>query len=808
MNISLSWLRHYIQCELSEKEISEFLTHCGLEVEGVETWEEIPGSLAGVVVGEVMEMVQHPGADRLKLTKVNVGGDSLLSIVCGASNVAVGQKVLVATIGSTLYPAAGEKIEIKKSKIRGEVSEGMICAEDELGLGTSHEGIMVLPPSSVPGTPAADLLNIVKDRVLSIGLTPNRIDAASHFGVARDLAAVLGAQKIAHQLMKPSVPTDLENRGAEKYPIEIQSNSCLRYSGILIDGIKVGESPKWLKNRLQSIGIKPINNIVDITNFVLHEMGQPLHAFDASMIAGKKIVVRNARAGESMVTLDGIERKLLETDLMICDVEKPLCLAGIFGGKNSGITESTSQVFLESACFSSVSIRKSSKHHGLKTDASFRYERGSDPEITLDALFRAAQLMTEIAGGRIATAVNDVYPVPVEKAIIELKETYLNRVIGSEIPASVVSGILTSLDFKILAHQQGVFRLEAPAYRVDVTRPVDVVEEVLRIYGYNQVPEPESIRIPSSNGAKGSDESIEEKTRSFLISNGYSEAMNLSLTSSAFAEKSISSSKPEPVVLLNPLSGELNMLRQNLMFGLLSNVAYNANRQRADISLFEMGRVYGKADSVFSEDLFLGMITCGKENDGRWNETNPSKTIFSLKGVLTSLLLKLGFSETVAESQSSDEYFPDLLGLSINGKSIGKAGSVSGEVLRQNGIDFPVFYAELNFTALKALRPKAISFKALPKFPEVKRDLALLLDLAISYGDLRALAFKTEPSLLKEVNLFDVYEGNKIPDGLKSYAMSFVLSREDATLNDKQIEAVMNKLLKAFSEKFGARLRN
>ena len=808
MNISLSWLQNYIQCELSENEIAEFLTHCGLEVEGIETWEEIPGSLHGVVVGEVMDLMQHPGADRLKLTKVNVGAAEPLSIVCGASNVAMGQKVLVATIGSVLHTFSGEKIEIKKSKIRGEVSEGMICAEDELGLGNGHEGIMVLEQTAVPGTPAASLLNLMQDRILSIGLTPNRIDAASHFGVARDLAAVLKNRKIEFKLQKASPAPPSEKNELSVFPIDVLSKSCIRYSGILIQQVTVKESPSWLRNRLLSIGVKPINNIVDVTNFVLHEMGQPLHAFDAAKLSGDKIIVRNAKTGETLITLDGIERKLTDADLMICDEDKPLCLAGIFGGKNSGISESTNSVFLESACFDSVSIRKSSKHHGLKTDASFRYERGADPEITVEALYRAAQLICEISGGRISTGLNDVYPETVIRKTITLKESFLEQVIGLKIPSDEVSSILTSLDFVIISHKDEIFNIEAPTYRIDVTRPIDVVEEVLRIYGYNLVQEPESIRIPTINGAKASIEIMENKTRNFLLANGFFEAMNLSLTASAYAEKSVSSSKPDPVFLLNPLSSELNMMRQNLLFGLLSNVSYNANRQRQDLSLFEIGRVYGKKENEFSEDLFLGLVLCGKEGDGRWNGNNSSRTVFSLKGVLNSLLEYLGYSEMILENQGSDEYFPELLQLSIGSRPVGKAGEVNAGILQEMGISFPVFYAELNLGDLKSGLKKEQKFKALPKFPEVKRDLALLLNPEVSFRELKDLAFKTEPAFLKEVSLFDVYQGNKIPEGLKSYALSFILCKEDGTLNDKQIESVMGKLLKAFNEKLGAKLRS
>jgi phenylalanyl-tRNA synthetase beta chain len=808
MNISLSWLKQYIQCDLNENQIADSLTHCGLEVEGIETWEEVAGSLKGVVVGLVLEVIQHPGADRLKLTKVDVGAPEPLSIVCGAANVAPHQKVLVATIGCVLHPIQGEKIEIKKSKIRGEVSEGMICAEDELGLGNSHDGIMVLENHAEVGTPAAEFLKLNQDRILSIGLTPNRIDAASHFGVARDLSAVLNAKNIANKLIRPDFNAHAPAKDKSPFSIEVASDSCIRYSGILFENVQIKESPAWLRNRLLSIGVKPINNLVDITNFVLHETGQPLHAFDASKIAGNKIVVRNAHLNETLVTLDGVERKLLDSDLMICDESKPLCLAGIFGGKDSGISENTSKVFLESACFDAVSIRKSSRHHALRTDASFRYERGADPEITLNALYRAAQLIAEIAGGQPASAFSDVYTKKVERVKMELQESFIARLIGQEIPSGIISGILSSLDFEILEQQNGVFQITVPSYRVDVIRPVDVVEEILRIYGYNLVQEPESIRIPPMNGALGSDETMEEKARTFLLSNGFFEAMNLSLSSASFAGKFTSAKNQNAVMLLNPLSSELNMMRQTLLFGLLSNVEYNANRQRQDLSLFEIGRVYGKNENEFSEELFLGLIVCGKEKDARWNNNAVQKTFFSLKGIFQSLANYLGYAGQLVEDQNSEDCLPESLNFSIQKKQVGKAGEVAPKLLRESGIDFPVFYAELNLSELKKLGRNKTKFNPLPRFPEVKRDLALLVDKKISYKEIRDLALILEPTLLKEVNLFDVYEGNKLPEGKKSYAVSFILCREDSTLNDKQIETVMNKLLKAFGEKLGAELRS
>lgn len=808
MNISLSWLKHYIQCDLEEQEIAEYLTHCGLEVEGIEDWEQIQGSLQGVVVGEVLEVTQHPGADRLKLTKVNIGENPPLSIVCGASNVAVGQKVLVATVGSILYPSVGDKIEIKKSKIRGEVSEGMICAEDELGLGSGHDGIMVLPPDTLAGTSASAFLQLQKDRVFSIGLTPNRIDAASHFGVARDLAAVLSGKRISHQLVRPDFQVPAAASDLMPYAIEVLSEACHRYSGVLIEGISVNESPSWLKNKLQSIGVKPINNIVDITNFVLHETGQPLHAFDGKKIEGNKVVVRQAKPGETLLTLDGVERKLQSTDLVICDGHKPLCLAGIFGGKESGISAVTTSVFLESACFDAVSIRKSSRHHALRTDASFRYERGADPEITMKALFRAAKLIVEVAGGKVACGFTDVYPKVIQPVKLAIKESYISNLVGQVIPAPIIREILLSLDFEILSHESSVFTIAVPTYRVDVTRPVDVVEELLRIYGYNRVQEPESIRIPPMNGAMGSDETMEEKTRTFLLSNGFFEAMNLSLTSSAFAEKNVSARLTEPVKLLNPLSSELSMMRQTLLFGLLGNIAYNANRQRPDLSLFEIGRVYGQKDQMFSEDLFLGMVVCGREKNAGWNCPTTQQSFFNLKGIMHSLFNFLGFAGKVNEQEHSSDGFNRLLNLVVDGNSLGKVGEVAPKLLRGQGIDFPVYFAEINLSQLKKAEKHFTRFKSLPKFPEVKRDLALLLNKSISYKAVRDLAFQTEPTLLKDVNLFDVYEGNKLPEGKKSYAVSFILCREDSTLNDKQIEAVMSKLMKVFSEKLGAELRN
>lgn len=817
MKISYNWLKKLIDINHSPEETAALLTACGLEVESIEKSESVPGGLKGIVVGEVVEKTRHPDADKLSLTKVNVGGAELLSIVCGAPNVAAGQKVLVATIGTKLYPTTGDPFEIKKSKIRGAVSEGMICAEDEIGIGQSHDGIMVLDAAAIPGTPAGEYFKLEEDFVLEIGLTPNRGDAASHYGVARDLAAVLNCKENtdAHHAKIPGVRELPPPSGTLTTPVEILNpEGCRRYCGITISGITVKESPEWLKNALTAIGLRPINNIVDITNYVLHELGQPLHAFDAFKIKGGKVLVKKCAEGTPFTTLDGVARKLSANDLMICNAEEPMCIAGIFGGLESGVTESTAAVFLESAYFDAAHIRASSKYHGLKTDASFRFERGTDPEMAPVALNRAAHLILELAGGTVSSEMVDVYPEKLQPNRIAFSYDNCFSLIGKEIPKATVKNILKSLGIGVVTEGNDALVLDVPLYKSDVTREADVVEEVMRVYGYNNVEE--SGRFSFAVGGEGESFALkaENTAGDLLAANGFYEIMCTSLTREAYYNGSEKLKEENHVKIVNPLSADLNIMRRSLLFGGLETIAWNANRKHSDLRLYEMGRIYFKHAGEgfgYGEEKRLALFACGRSFAENPYGQNQKEDFFSLKGYVNLLLERLGIDangSAIRIAETSHEHLSSGLAYSWRNKALLDFGKVKKNLLKQFDIKEDLYYADISWELLlKAAAASGITYKEVPKFPSVRRDLALLLDKKVKYKEIEELAFSTEKKFLKAVNLFDVYEGEKIGSDKKSYAVSFTLQDENATLTDKQIEGIMQKLIGAYQLRLGASLR-
>lgn len=796
MKISYNWLREFIPAIPSPHEVSVILTDIGLEVESLEQAEPISGGLKGLVIGKVLSREQHPNADRLSLTKVDTGQQEPLQIVCGAANVAAGQKVLVAPVGTRVHPVKGEPFLINKAKIRGEWSEGMICAEDEVGLGTSHEGIMVLDENAPVGTSAREYFQIEEDYIFEIGLTPNRADAASHLGVARDLAAARSLQvtfpKIETNIREPEVtgPVAIQIEDAE---------ACPRYSALLIEGIQVQESPDWLKNRLRLIGLKPVNNIVDITNYVMMELGQPLHAFDARVV-GNKVSIKKLPEGTAFTTLDGTTRKLSSEDLMICNAQEGMCIAGVFGGAGSGVTAGTTSVFLESAYFNPVSIRKTSKRHGLKTDAAFRFERGTDPEMTLNALKRAAFLIKKIAGGNITAPLMDIYPRPVKQAEVTVNYANLNRLVGQEIPASTIKSILQGLGITILAESQEQLQLVIPAYKVDVTREVDIVEEILRIYGYNRIAVPETLHASLSFTEKKGREKIQHLLSEMLVANGFYEIMSNSLSSSAYYPE-----QDDVITILNPLSAELNVLRKSLLFSGLEAIAYNRNRKQEDMLLFEFGKSYALQNG-YRETNLLGLFMTGRVHSEQWNTSSEQNQFFHLKGVLDALLGRLNIRFTSAPCR--DKIFNSGLEYFISeGISLVKFGQLEAKLLKAQDIDAPVYFAELSVDVLVSGLNKQIQVEDIPKFPAVRRDLSMLLDRDISFEKLKDLAFEAEKNILTGVSIFDVYQGEHVPEGKKSYALSFILQDKEATLTDKRIDQVMERIMLAYERQAGASIR-
>ena len=814
MKISYNWLKDYLECALSPEALAEALTSIGLEVDSLEQIEEIPGGLAGVIVAEVVECVDHPDSDHLHITRLNTGEGDLLPVVCGAPNVAAGQKVPLATVGTVL----GEDFKIKKSKIRGVESFGMICAEDELGIGESHDGIMVLDPEAVPGTPAKEYLGLATDALIEIGLTANRVDAASHIGVARDLYAYLKHNDIPCRLNIPDVAAWADSAEGEAIPVEVlAADGAPRYTGTTIKGVKVAASPDWLQKKLLAVGLRPINNIVDITNFVLHETGQPLHAFDAAKIAGGKVVVRRAEEGEKFVTLDGVERTLSAADLMIANAEKPMCLAGVFGGEESGVTENTVDVFLESAYFNPVSIRKSSKRHGLKTDASFRYERGADPLIVEYAAKRAALLIQELAGGQIVGRMQEFYPEKIEKKVVDLDYDRIEAFVGKKIGHEVIEGILKGLAYEFIEKTATGAKVAVPSYMIDVYRECDVVEEILRIYGYNNIELPQAMRMSVNAPQKPEPEQVRKSIADFLAANGFVETMNNSLTKSDYYSKLKTFPEEKCVRIMNPLSSDLNVMRQTLLLNGLEVIVYNINRQITNAKTFEYGSVYsfkpetdGKTLDSYEEHTCYALFMSGQP-DKSWRVDPGKGSYFQLKGYLELLLKRFGCDIYSLETEAAPaDMFSEGLAYSLPGshQPLAVMGTMAPARLKQFGIRQPVFAAEINWLALfELVKRNKIRYKELPKFPEVRRDLAILLDESVSYADLRKSAFRAGKKLLKQVGLFDVYRGDKIAEGKKQYALSFVLQDLDKTLTDNDVERVMSKLLSTFQNEFGATLR-
>lgn len=821
MNISYNWLKEYLNFNLSPEEVSAALTSIGLETDGVEKVETIKGGLEGLVVGKVLTCVEHPDSDHLHITTVDLGDGIPTQIVCGAANVAAGQHVVVATVGTKLYDGDKE-FAIKKSKIRGVESFGMICAEDEIGVGTSHDGIIELPETVKPGTLAKDYYNVKDDYMFEVDLTPNRIDAASHFGVARDLAAWMKAQGMQTDLHSPSVDAFHSDRADGAIPVEVEcQEAAIRYAGLTIRGVKVAESPEWLRNYLTAIGQRPINNVVDITNFILNAYCQPLHCFDLAKVKGNKIVVRPAAEGSKFVTLDGVERTMTARDLMICNAEEPMCIAGVFGGLESGVTEQTTDIFLESACFHPTWVRKTARRQGLNTDASFRFERGVDPNNVIYALKAAALLVKELAGGEICGEISDFYPAPVERPMVELSLDYMSRLIGKTLDKGLVKTILAALEMEIEKETDDVLTLRIPTYRVDVTRPCDVVEDILRIYGYNNVEFDETLHASLSYRQPTDDANqLQNLVSEQLTAAGYREIMNNSLTAVSYYDGLEMYPLDNCVRLLNPLSSDLAVMRQTLVFGGLESLAHNINRKSANLLMYEFGNVYSfdpQAESTeekplapFAEEAHLGIWMTGDLHTANWTSPAVKSTVFDLKAVVENVFARLGVSqkELVAKQTSNDLFAACLEYRNRGGKLIGYVGVVSHKMLKKTDISQPVYFAELNWNALvKIALKKKVEYTDLPKSMPVKRDLALLIDAATTFADVETVIRNSEKRLLKSVTLFDVYEGKNLEAGKKSYAVSMTLQDDEKTLNDKQIDAVMKKIITNLQKQLGAQLR-
>ncbi|MAX79711.1 MAG: phenylalanine--tRNA ligase subunit beta [Crocinitomicaceae bacterium] len=812
MKISLNWLKDYININETPQRVGELLTDSGLEVEGLEKIEAVKGGLEGVVIGEVLACEQHPNADKLKVTKVNVGGDEPLQIVCGAPNVAAGQKVVVATVGTTLYPDGENALKIKKGKLRGEVSEGMICAEDELGLGESHAGIMVLDQGVTVGVAAADHFNLEDDYLIEIGLTPNRADAASHIGVARDLIALKKLNpelQLGDTLKRPSIEAFKVNNQELEIDIELKNTeACPRYTGTTIKGVTVKPSPEWLQTKLRAIGIAPINNVVDVTNFVLHEMGQPLHAFDAGKIKGNKVIVQPLAEGTPFVTLDETERKLSDRDLMICNAEEGMCIAGVFGGLKSGVSTATTDIFLESAYFNPVWVRKTAKRHGLNTDASFRYERGTDPYITVEALKRAALLIQEVAGGEVAMEVKDIYPKEIPPFEVTFSYERCNTLIGKAIDKATVKSIITSLDIEIAKESEDTLELVVPPFRVDVQREADVVEEVLRIYGYNNVELPEKMTSSLSYRQHPDPVVMKNRIADQLASLGFYEMMNNSLTASSYYTEGYWN-KSNAIRIKNPLSSELDVMRQTLLFDALKTVAYNQNRKSENLRLAEFGKVYAVVDDKREEHENLLVTISGNRRDESWMQPTEKTTFYHLKGAVEAIFQNLGLNQFRLEwNETQHSAFDYGLDIILNKEAVGTLGKVSVDLASKFDVKQAVFAAELNWTTILSWTKRVkVKFQPLPKYPSVRRDLALLLDKHVAFNEIETIAGKQEKKLLKAVNLFDVYEGKNLEEGKKSYAVSFTFQDENKTLTDQQIDKVMTKLVKAYEQELNAALR-
>jgi phenylalanyl-tRNA synthetase beta chain len=808
MKISYNWLKQFLQIDWNATKTGELLTDLGLEVEGIETIESIKGSLKGIIVGEVLTCIQHPNADRLKITTVDLGFGEPVQIVCGAPNVAAGQKVPVATIGTILYDHKGDGFKIKKGKIRGEESHGMICAEDELGLGAGHDGIMVLDEATKVGAYASEIFDIEIDEIFEIGLTPNRSDAMSHFGVARDLRAGLMQQDINLELISPSVSNFHVDERTLRFDVEVDDKEqAPRYCGITITDVTVEDSPEWIQNRLKAIGIAPKNNIVDITNYVLHELGQPLHAFDAQKIKGNKILVKTLKEGTKFTTLDDVKRELSSEDIMICDANSnPLCIAGVFGGSKSSVTENTTSIFLESAYFNPVSVRKTAKRHALNTDASFRFERGIDINLTKYALKRAALLIEEYAGGKMASDISDFYPEKIEDYQVFLSYENSYRLIGQEIPKDTIKKILASLEIKINSETEGGLGLTIPSYRTDVQREADIIEEILRVYGYNNIEFSHKLNtsIPFDSNKETK---IENIVANQLAALGFNETMSNSLTKPEYTALSDNINEEANVTMLNPLSNDLKVMRQTLLFSGLESVSYNINRKNNSLKLYEFGKTYHNYSEKYQEDKHLTLFVTGSRTKESWVNEHKISDFFYLKGIITNVLGRLGIDKLKTTATKQD-VFSEGITLSLGKMKLVEFGVVKKGILKEFGIKQEVLFADFNWdTILKLSGNKSIKVTDLPKFPAVKRDLALLLDVKTEFKEIYNLAFQSEKSLLKEVYLFDVYEGDKLPEGKKSYAISFLIQDETKTLADKQIEKIMEKLQQTFEKNLDAVLR-
>ena len=820
MNISYKWLKEYVDFELTPQEVCDALTSEGLEVDALEEVQSIKGGLKGLYVGKVLTCDVHPDSDHLHVTTVDLGRETPSQIVCGAPNVAAGQKVIVADIGCVLYDGDKEFV-IKKSKLRGVESYGMICAEDEIGVGNSHDGIIVLPEDAPVGQPAAEYYNLESDWLIEVDITANRADALSHWGVARDLYAWLVQNGYKTSLHRPSDDAFAVDNNDLPVDVTIENTeACKRYACVSLSGCEVKESPEWLQNKLRVIGLRPINNIVDITNYIMMAYGQPLHCFDADMVKGHHIIVKTMPEGTPFVTLDGEEHKLSERDLAICNTDEPMCIAGVFGGKGSGTYDTTCNVVLESAYFHPTWIRKSARRHGLSTDASFRFERGIDPNGVIYALKQAALLCKELAGGKISMEINDVYPEPIGDFKVELEYDYVNRLTGKNIPAATIKSIVQSLEMKIDAESETGLSLSVPPYRVDVQRPCDVVEDILRVYGYNNVEIPSQLK--SSLVVKGDEDKkhkLEEIVSEQLVGCGFNEILNNSLTKAAYYEGLNRYEAENCVRIMNPLSSDLNVMRQSLLFGGLESIAYNANRKNPDLRFFEFGNVYNFSKekhnlempmAAYKEECHLGLWVTGKRVKGSWAHPDEDSSFYELKAYVDNILRRIGLnSGTVVMHGSDNNIFSKGIAIeNRGGKLLVEMGVVSKSLLKASGIDAPVYYADLNWSALaKAVRKNKVGYKEISKYPPVSRDLALLLDKSVDFAQIEQIAYQTEKKLLKNVELFDVYEGKNLPEGKKSYAVNFILQDEGKTLNDKQIDAVMNKLISNIRGKLGAELR-
>ncbi len=808
MKISYNWLKQYLNIQLPANEVSETLTSIGLEVEAFETFEAIKGGLKNVVIGEVLECEKHPDADKLKVTKVNVGNGEPLQIVCGAPNVAAGQKVIVALVGAALYPSGSEDaLQIKKAKIRGVESNGMICAEDELGIGESHAGILVLPDVVKVGTAAADYFKVENDVVFEIGLTPNRSDAFSHIGVARDLKAALNARNHSDvELQKPDTAAFKVQNETLKIDVVVEdAQACPRYSGITIAGVEVKESPQWLQNKLKAIGARCINNIVDVTNFILHEYGQPLHAFDADKIDGKKVVVRKAKQGEKFVTLDGVERKLSENDLMICNTEKPMCIAGVFGGAESGVSASTKNVFIESAYFNPSGIRKTATQHGLRTDAAMHYEKGCDPNITIKALQRAVLLIQEVAGGTVASAIVDVYPNQMLPHEVMISFDYIKKLSGFHIERATIKKILRELEIEIAQENETHLVLSVPTFKTEVTRPADVVEEIIRIFGYNNFELPAKLNASLSFSPAVNAVQYENTVAALLTGMGFSEVSTNSVSQSKFEQDE--NLLKQQVKLLNSQTSELDCMRTSLLYGMLEVVAYNQNRKAGDLKFFELGKTYHKIENAYSESKHLALLLTGTHDAGNWLSPARKTDFYHLKQAVENVLQRFGISNFTTNALEQNP-FAFGYNLCVGETVVVSGGLVDAKILKQFDIKQEVFYADINWDFVLAQGNKnSIQFQQLPKFPSVRRDLAMVVNRDLSFAAIEQLSKKEAQKLLRDISLFDVYTGDKIEQGKKSYAVSFTFRHDEKTLTDDEVEKAMNKLMSSFENELGAVIR-